>query len=181
MWFTTYESVDCGTVLMRNDTPCKAIGIGSIKIKTHDSVFRTLNKVRHIPDSKFSTQGGVMKVTKSALIVMKTCRYGSLYVLQGHTVTCSVTVSSSLSDSDFTQLRHMRLGHMSEKGMDILSKCGLLTPGTGKLKFCEHCVYEKQKKVSFSTTPHSTESIFDYIHSDLWDLQESHLIVENVI
>ena len=51
-WFTTYEFADCGTILMGNDVSCKAIGIGSIKIKTHDGVVRTLTKVRHIPDSK---------------------------------------------------------------------------------------------------------------------------------
>jgi hypothetical protein len=46
----------------------------------------------------------------------------------------SAAVSSSLSDSDLTRLWHMRLGHMSEKGMDLLSKRGLLgSPGTGKL------------------------------------------------
>ena len=63
----------------------------------------------------------------------------------------------------------MRLGHMSEKGMTILSKKGCLgSAGTGKLEFCEHCVLGKQKKVSFSTAKHRTQGIVDYIHSDLW-------------
>lgn len=44
---------------------------------------------------------------------------------------------------------HMRLGHMSGKGMGILSKRGLLgSPGTSKLELCENCGYGKQKKVS---------------------------------
>ncbi|KAK3014754.1 hypothetical protein RJ639_009909 [Escallonia herrerae] len=41
------------------------------------------------------------------------------------TVTgATTTASSSDIDSDTTKLRHMRLGHMSEKGMDMLSKQG---------------------------------------------------------
>ena len=92
---------------------------------------------------------------------MKASRHGSLYVLQGHTVTGAAAVSSSLSDSHLTQLWHMRLGHMSEKGMNILSKRGLLgSPGTSKLKFCEG----KQKKVSFSTATHNTKGILSYVH-----------------
>ena len=40
--------------------------------------------------------------------------------------------------------------------------------GTGKLDFCEHCVFGKQKKVSFSIAKHRTQGILDYIHFDLW-------------
>lgn len=107
-WFTPYEPVDCGIVLMGNNVSCKAIGIGSIRIKTHDGVVGTLTKVRHIPDLKhnlismgtleslgykFSAQGGVLKVTDGAIIVMKASRYGSTNVLQGHTMTCSSSIS----------------------------------------------------------------------------------------
>jgi hypothetical protein len=47
--------------------------------------------------------------------------------LQGSVVTCSVAMSSSNDpDSDTTRLWHMRLGYMSERGMTILSKGGLL-------------------------------------------------------
>jgi hypothetical protein len=63
----------------------------------------------------------------------------------------------------------MRLGHMSEKGMHLLSKQGHLGKhGISKLEFCKHCVFGKQKKVSFSTTTHRTKGILDYVHSDLW-------------
>ncbi|KAK3012614.1 hypothetical protein RJ639_009614 [Escallonia herrerae] len=43
------------------------------------------------------------------------------------TVTrAAAAASSSDIDSDATKLWHMRLGHMSERGMDVLSKQGLL-------------------------------------------------------
>lgn len=59
---------------------------------------------------------------KGALIVMKAHQIGRFYVLQGSTVTGTAAVSSSMSDSDETILWHMRLGHMSEKGLTMLSK-----------------------------------------------------------
>ena len=186
--FTTLEPVDSGVVLMGNDTQCKIAGIGTIQIKTHNGVVRTLSKVRFIPDLKrnlislgtleslgcrYSAEGGVLKVSKGALVLMKANRVGSLYILQGSVVTGSAAVSSSMPDNDVTKLWHMRLGHMSEKGMHLLSKQGILgNQGIDKLEFCEHCVFGKQKRVSFSTATHRTKGILDYIHSDLWGLSK---------
>ena len=51
-FFSTYEPIDGGDVLMGNDAPCKIVRIGSIKIKIHDGVVRTLTKVRHVLDLK---------------------------------------------------------------------------------------------------------------------------------
>ncbi|KAK3013991.1 hypothetical protein RJ639_009544 [Escallonia herrerae] len=96
-WFATYRSFDGGKVLM-GDVSCKVVGIGSIQIKMHDGVVRTLTDVRH-----------VLELRKNL----------------GSTVTgAAATVSSSDIDSDTTKLWHMRLGHMSERGMDVLSKQG---------------------------------------------------------
>ncbi|CAO2834822.1 unnamed protein product [Amaranthus hypochondriacus] len=44
-WFTTYAQIDGGNVSMANTAVCKAVGIGSIKIRTHDGKFCTLNDV----------------------------------------------------------------------------------------------------------------------------------------
>ena len=57
---------------------------------------------------------------------------------------------------------------MSEKGLTILSKRGLLDgQKTGELNFCEHCVFGKQCRVKFSAGVHRTKGILDYIHLDL--------------
>jgi hypothetical protein len=61
----------------------------------------------------------------------------------------------------------MRLRHMTEKGMHLLHNRGYLN-GIGKLEFCEHFVFCKQKKDDFSLSTHCTKGILDYIHSDLW-------------
>ena len=82
---------------MGNNAPCKIIGIGSVRIKMHDGIIRTLEGVRHIPYlgqnfisvSTFDYEGysysggdGVLKVTKGSLILMKgRLRHAKLYIL----------------------------------------------------------------------------------------------------
>ncbi|CAL0321279.1 unnamed protein product [Lupinus luteus] len=53
-----------------------------------------------------------------------------------------------MPDNDITNLWHMRLGHISEKGMHLLSKQGHLGKhDIGKLEFCKHCVFGKKKRL----------------------------------
>jgi hypothetical protein len=85
-WFNTYRSVNSGIVTMSNGTHCKITGIGNIRIKMFDGVVRTLCDVRHVPEVEkflislgtldsngygYKSVGGVMKVTKGAMVVMK--------------------------------------------------------------------------------------------------------------
>ncbi|KAG8499283.1 hypothetical protein CXB51_005781 [Gossypium anomalum] len=42
-WFTTYEAVSEGVVLMGNNVSCKITGVGTIKVKMFDGVVRTLS------------------------------------------------------------------------------------------------------------------------------------------
>ncbi|KAG9454463.1 hypothetical protein H6P81_007367 [Aristolochia fimbriata] len=101
---------------------------------------------------------------------MKGKKIGTLYVLDGSTVIGSAVVaSSSMTESDTIKLWHMRLSHMSERGLNLLSKRGLLWgESTGKMVFCEHCIFDKQKRVAFSTGIHRKKGTLDYIHSDIW-------------
>ncbi|KAK2968054.1 hypothetical protein RJ640_015236 [Escallonia rubra] len=170
--FATYRSFDGGKVLMGNDVTCKVVGIGSIQIRMHDGIVRTLTDVRHVPELRkilislgtlnsngcsYRAAGGVMRIMKSALVVMKGLKQNSLYLLQGSTVTRVAAVASS---SDTTKLWHMRLGHIRERGMDVLSKQSLLgSKETGKLDFCKHCVFGKQWMVKFSRPVHTTKEV----------------------
>ena len=62
----------------------------------------------------------------------------------------------------------MRLRHMSENGMIELSKSGLLNgQSIRKLKFYEHCVFGKQRRVKFTKGIHNTKRTLNYIHSNL--------------
>ena len=129
-WFTTYQPIEGGVVLMGNNISCKVVGIGSIRIKMHDGVVRTLTNVRHILDlkknlislgtldsqgCKYCTEGGVLRVCKGSLIVIKGKLVNGLYLLQGSTIVGVAVVSSSLDhDLDTTRLWHMHLRHTSE-------------------------------------------------------------------
>ena len=58
---------------------------------------------------------------------MKGKMLNTLYILQGSILTgVVVMVLFGDSDSDVSQVRHMRLGHMSEREMDVLRKQGFL-------------------------------------------------------
>ncbi|KAG8492957.1 hypothetical protein CXB51_012663 [Gossypium anomalum] len=160
-WFTTYETVSEGVVLMGNNTSCKIAGVGTIKVKMFDGVVRTLSDVRYVPE---------LKRNLISLSTLDSKGYRYTAESGGSTVTGDAAVaSSSLSDDDITKLWHMRLGHMSENGMVELSKRGLLDgQGICKLNFCEHCVFGKQKRVRFTRGIHNTKETLEYIHSDLW-------------
>lgn len=181
-WFVTYQSLNEGKVLLGNHASCKVVGIGTVKIKMFDGIVRVLMDVRHVPDLRknlislgtldskgytYRGGGGAIRVSNGALIVMKGKKVNSMYTLEGSTVTGTATVSA-MADSDVTRLWHMRMGHMSERGLVELSKQGLLCgQSTGKLDFCEHCVFEKQCRVKFNSVVHRTKETLDYIHSDL--------------
>jgi hypothetical protein len=51
-WFITYDSVNGGSVKMGDDSPCQIVAIGSIQIKMHYGIIKTLTDVRHIPDMR---------------------------------------------------------------------------------------------------------------------------------
>uniref|UniRef100_A0A2N9HFB8 CCHC-type domain-containing protein n=1 Tax=Fagus sylvatica TaxID=28930 RepID=A0A2N9HFB8_FAGSY len=140
-WFDTYRLVNCSFVRMDNDASCKVIGIGTIKIKMFDNVVRTLGEVRHVPEMKknlislgtldskgysYKSEHGIMNVSKGAMVVMRgQKKSGNIYKLLGSTILGKVAAISEFEDDD-TLLWHMRLRHMSERGMRELHKRNLL-------------------------------------------------------
>jgi hypothetical protein len=147
---------------------------------------RMLKDVRHIPgmarnlislstlDSegyKYSGSGGVLKVSKGSLAYMiGDLNSAKLYVLRGSTIHGSVTTAAvTNNEPSMTNLWHMRLGHMSKLGIAELMKRNLLDGCTqSDMKFYEHCVFGKHKRVKFNTVVHRTKGILDYVHADLW-------------
>ncbi|KAH9684673.1 DNA (cytosine-5)-methyltransferase 1B [Citrus sinensis] len=99
-------------------------------------------------------------------IVMKGVRKNGLYILVGSSLGHGISASVV---RDKTKLWHMRLAHISERGLRELSNQGLL--GDDKvtsLKFCEKCVFGKATRLKFSLGRKETKQTLDYIHSDLW-------------
>lgn len=148
----------------------------------HDGVDRLLRNVRYVPKLKrnlislgtldadgysFKSEHGQMKVTKGSLVVMKAIRKNSLYVLQGSTIIGgSANVQAPINKA---RLWHLRLGHVSQRGLHELSKQGLLFGDDIQgLELCDSCALGKSKKVSFSQGKHTTNQPLEYIHSDIW-------------
>jgi hypothetical protein len=185
MWFNTFKSCNAGIVLLGNDARCKAIGQGTIKVKMFDRIVRILTNVKYVPDLKknlislgtldsmgygYSTKNGVMKITKSVIMIMKGNKIGNLYKLFGDTVTSRAAMSTlAKPNDDNTVLWHMRLGHLGEHGMFELHKRNLLKGVKScKLGLCKYCVYVKQRKVSFKVASYTSKGVLDYVHSDIW-------------
>lgn len=179
-WFETFEPGQGGSVLLGNNKACSIRGIGNIRLRLHDGSENLLKQVRFIPELKhnlislgilesdgswFKSENGVLKIFKNKDLIMTGNKKSSLYSLVGSTV---IGVSS-VATYDDTRLWHLRLAHVSQKGLLELSKQNLLCGDKiGKLDFCEQCVLGKAKIVSFTTGIHCTKSPFDYVHYDLW-------------
>ena len=79
-------------------------------------------------------------------MIAKGEKVGTLYLCIGN-IDSFISLASTRVDKT---LWHHRLGHMSEKGMDILHK-RIFFPDIKQvyLDFYEHCVYGKHKTIIF--------------------------------
>ncbi|KAH9727035.1 Integrase catalytic domain-containing protein [Citrus sinensis] len=153
-WFTDFNVLESGAVVMGNDQLCRTMGIGTIRLKMFDEMVRELKEVRFVPTLKknlisvgtleangykVTIEDGIMKFTHGAMVIL-----------------------------DTTKLWHVRLGHAGEKSLQTLMRHGLLQgTKTCKLNFCEHCVVGKKTRVKFGTANHDTREILEYVHSDV--------------
>ena len=186
-WFHKYEPVSGGSVFMGNDHALEIAGIGTIKIKMHDGTIRTIQEVRHVKGlkknllslgqlddlgCKTQIENGILKIVRGALVVMKAEKITSnLYMLKGETLQeADSCVASTNHGEESTIMWHRKLGHISERGLKILSDQNLL-PGlkSVNLPFCEHCVTSKQHRLKFSSSTARSKCILDLIHSDVWE------------
>ncbi|KAH9678410.1 hypothetical protein KPL71_025698 [Citrus sinensis] len=181
-YFTTYQSCDGGMVLMGNNSVCKVVEIGTVSLKMYDGMVRELTQVRHVPEFKknlisigmldqtgcvIKAENGTLKVTRGSIVIMKGTKQNGLYVLNGHTTVGEASVTEKSEDK--AKLWHLRLGHMSERGLKELQKKGVF--GSDKLSslgFCEDCILGKASRLKFESAVHSTKERLAYIHSDLW-------------
>jgi hypothetical protein len=136
-YFLDYVQGDFGQVHLGDNAPCKIVGMGKVKIKERNRNKWLLKEVVHIPDvrkslisiGKMESEGcisifrdKVWKVTKGSMVIEKREKVGTLYLCNGNTKS-SISLASTVVD---TTLWNHRLGHMSEKGMQILQKIILL-------------------------------------------------------
>ena len=113
-WFGTYRLVNYSIVTMDNSAHYKITGIGNIRIKMFNSVVRMLCDARHVPEVEknlislgildsnsygYKSEGGVIKVTKGAMVVMKgRINSNNIYKLLESTVVGRITSVESEYD-----------------------------------------------------------------------------------
>jgi hypothetical protein len=179
--FLDYVQDDFGQVQLGDNRPCKIVGMGNVKIKQRNGNQWLLKEVKHVLDlgknlistGQLASEGCISiftdktwKVIKGSLVIAKGEKVGTLYLCIGNTDS-SISLASTGVD---TTLWHHRLGHMSEKGMQILHKRNLL-PDLKQidLDFCEHCVYGKQKRVRFLRVGKEKKNErLELVHTDVW-------------
>ena len=183
-YFETLELKPARVVLLGDNYPCKVQGIGTVRLKMFDNREYLLKNVRYIPELKrnlisinmfddlgYSTRilNGVLKISNGSLIIAKGNKNKSngLFILEGSTIVGHASVASNTL-IDKTKLWHLRLGHVSERGLHELEKQNLLGGDKlDKLEFCDHCVLGKSHRISFGTGIHVSSRPFEYVHSDL--------------
>ncbi|KAK0589658.1 hypothetical protein LWI29_016911 [Acer saccharum] len=180
-FFTSYTHGDFGNVKMGNDGLAKVVGIGDVCLEMTNGTRLVLKNVKHIPDirvniistGKLDDEGycntfnnGQWKLTRGAMILARGKKCSTLYLLQAKLSKSSI---NAVEDENKVELWHKRLGHISEKGLTVLTKKNLLSDvKSTQLKKCAHCLAGKQNRVSFHSSPPSRKSgILDLVHSDV--------------
>ncbi|GKD43630.1 putative RNA-directed DNA polymerase, partial [Tanacetum coccineum] len=133
-YYSSYTPGDFGVVRMGNTGLLRIAGIGYICLKFDTGMELVLHNVKHVPDMRLniistglldedgyhnSSGNGFWKVTLGSLTVVRGKRESKLYMTHPK---ISRSIVNAVYNDDMTELWHKRLGHMSEKGMSILSK-----------------------------------------------------------
>jgi len=187
-FFSSYQKRDFGMVKMGNHVTSKIVGIGEVTLVTENGSKLVLKEVRHVPDMRLnliltgkSDDVGMInqfgadrwKLSKGSMIIARGKKEGSLYVMQGKINKGDINVSQDM----IKELWHKRLGHMSEKGLEILAKNHLPNIKGQPLESCEDCLAGKQHRVSFqrSDDARRRKHIVDLVHSDVCSTSERSL------
>ncbi|KAA3470800.1 Retrovirus-related Pol polyprotein from transposon TNT 1-94 [Gossypium australe] len=118
-WFSTYSSLEGGVVLMGNKSPCKITGIGTIQIRMHDEIIKTLSHVKHVPNLKKNIvslgilelngcriviESNNIKVSRGSLVFMRGQKVDNLYILQRSTVTGVAVISLTIMEKELKSM-----------------------------------------------------------------------------
>ncbi|CAH9131081.1 unnamed protein product [Cuscuta epithymum] len=178
--FATYNSGDHGAVKMGNTSFSNIVGIGNVHIQTSVGCTLVLKDVRHVPDLRLNLISGVAldrqgyesqfkegtwKLSKGSMIIARGHICGTLY--KTHVKLCRPSLNAVQAETS-PNLWHRRLGHMSVKGLTTLAKKeAIFIDKDVALDPCEHCLFGKQHRVSFSSTRKNHSEILDLVHSDV--------------
>jgi GAG-pre-integrase domain len=149
--------------MMGNISHSCIAGIADIYLQIDMSCRLILKDVWHIPDLRLNLisgnvldkdgfkhylEGGEWKLSKGSMVVAKGKSWNSLYRTHAKVLKNGL---NAVQTGNSVNLWHQRLGHMSEKGLQILaSKSHILSTKDEVLDTCDYCLFGKQHRVSFS-------------------------------
>jgi len=181
-YFETSALKEGGVDRLGNNKACKVQGMGTVRLKMFDDREFLLKNVMYVLELKqnlisinmFDSLGyctriehGVCKISHGALITVKESKMNGLYILDGSIVIGNASMAGVVPHNN-SELWHLRLGHVSERGLVELPKQGLLGKDKlDKLEFCEHCILGKQHRVKFGSGMQHSSRPFEYVHSNL--------------
>ncbi|GJR18120.1 putative RNA-directed DNA polymerase [Tanacetum coccineum] len=180
-YYSSYTPGDFGVVRIGNTGLSRIASIGDICLKFDTGMELVLHNVKHVPDMRLniistglldedgyhnSSGNGLWKVTLGSLIVARGKRESKLYMTHPK---ISKSIVNVVDNDDMTELWHKRLGHISEKGMSILSKKNVLSSVHDiDLKKCSHYLAGKETRLAFKNrSPFRLENMLDLVHSDV--------------
>ena len=172
---------------MGDASSARAVAVGDVYLCILDSVL-VLKDVLYVPDFRQNlisvsklNESGYSVIFDSGLSIMRNNKVlihsvpkGSLY-----TITCmhksSINVAcktsnkrKSISETDQTQLWHLRLGHINLNRIQRLVSSGILEqfkPTASRV--CESCLEGKMSSKAFKAKGYRAEDVLGLIHSDL--------------
>lgn len=181
-WFEDLDEEAGGSVRMGNQTVSRAKGVSSIRVKNEAGLNVLLTNVRFIPEMdrnllslgtfekagyRFESENGVLSIKAGVQTLLTGRRYDTLYLLQWRPAAAESLAIERRQDD--IVLWHRRLGHMSQKNMNLLlKKCLLDRKKVSTLEACEDCIYGRARRVGFNLAQHGTKEKLEYVHSDLW-------------
>ena len=98
------------------------------------------------------------------MVVARGTKYGTLY-----TNACCINMTTIAESASNLSLWHNRLGHMSVKGMKVLTTKEV-SEGMKSVDVdpCESCVIDKQKQVSFTTMVRELKKVrLEMVHTNV--------------
>jgi hypothetical protein len=117
-------------------------------------------------------------------VSMKGVRFGTMYKMLGRTISdgCNSSIVLDIGveeernptvSGEKVMLWHQRLGHIGEKGLQLLHGKGMVEGMSNcslDFDFCEHCLYGKQNRVRFPSGATRAEGILQLVHSNVFGL-----------
>ncbi|WZZ00280.1 hypothetical protein YC2023_072608 [Brassica napus] len=149
-WFVNLKESSSGSLRIANDF-----------VSTVESVGTVIEL-----GCTFKSENGYLEVIKESRSVLRAKRHNKLYFLQRKSCVGETNVAKA---GDNTELWHRRLGHVSQKGQDIMVKKGYLDGKRVSILDCyESCIFGKFHRASYETGQHTSSQCLEYVHCDLW-------------